>query len=94
MQMTSMLAAAALAGLTIAAPVMEKREPFNGLYTIRAFRQGAIFDNLEINAAGQHFYVAPGGSPAAYCPTSVGSACPNVTDTVWASSALVSGHSF
>ncbi|GAM88242.1 hypothetical protein ANO11243_062750 [Dothideomycetidae sp. 11243] len=86
MQLTSLLTSAALAGLSIAAPA-QKRD-FSGPYTVIAHKPGFPFDGLEVQAAGEHFFLSPGGAPAYYCPTEVGSACPNTTDTVMVGSSM------
>ncbi|KAE8445070.1 hypothetical protein EG329_013785 [Mollisiaceae sp. DMI_Dod_QoI] len=52
------------------------------LFTLTASLPGNPFDGQPVNAAGEAFSL--GGSPATYCPTSVGSACPNATGTVFA----------
>ncbi|KAF2152086.1 hypothetical protein K461DRAFT_279611 [Myriangium duriaei CBS 260.36] len=88
MQLTNLIATAALAGLTLAAPApVEKRQGFQGQYTAIAHRPGAPFHGKELQAAGLHIFVGASG-PAAYCPTSVGSACPNATDTVFAGGSM------
>lgn len=50
------------------------------IFTLNASLPGSDLNGLPVNAAGEAFYL--GGSPASYCPTEVGVACPNVTATV------------
>lgn len=52
------------------------------IFTLTASLPDSDLNGLPVNAAGEAFYL--GGSPASYCPTQVGVACPNVTETVFA----------
>jgi hypothetical protein len=47
------------------------------IFMANASLPGNALDGLPVNAAGEGFFL--GGSPATYCPTVVGAACPNVT---------------
>ena len=47
------------------------------IFMANASLPGNALDGLPVNAAGEGFFL--GGSPATYCPTVVGVACPNVT---------------
>ncbi|CZR59928.1 uncharacterized protein PAC_09823 [Phialocephala subalpina] len=51
-------------------------------FTLTASLPGSPLDGLAVNAGGEAFHL--GGSPGFYCPTSVGSACPNTTETIFA----------
>jgi hypothetical protein len=47
------------------------------VFMANASLPGNALDGLPVNAAGEAFFL--GGSPATYCPTVVGVACPNAT---------------
>lgn len=51
-------------------------------FTLTASLPASPLDGLPVNAAGEAFSL--GGSPSFYCPTSVSSACPNTTETIFA----------
>ncbi|KUJ12676.1 uncharacterized protein LY89DRAFT_212254 [Mollisia scopiformis] len=52
------------------------------ILTLTASLPDSTLDGQPVNADGEAFSL--GGSPASYCPTEVGTACPNVTATVFA----------
>jgi hypothetical protein len=47
------------------------------IFMVNASLPGSWVDDQPINAAGQAFWV--GGSPSTYCPSIVGTNCPNAT---------------
>lgn len=55
-------------------------------YTLVASAPGTEFDGETVEAAGRNFFL--GGSPATYCPTSVGPNCPPGNVTAFAGSSL------
>ncbi|KAG4433083.1 hypothetical protein IFR05_011423 [Cadophora sp. M221] len=53
------------------------------VFTLTTYLPNSPLNNQKIHAAGQAFYLGLGG-PTTYCPTVVGAACPNATDTILA----------
>lgn len=62
------------------------------IFTLNASLPGSPLDGLPVNAGGQALEL--GGSPSSYCPTTVGSACPNVTATVFAGMTALWVHDY
>jgi hypothetical protein len=80
--MKSFIASLALPLLAAAAPASQVTPDANPPFTVTAVRSASPIQYLQLNAAGQKFWL--GGSTSSYCPTEVVPKCPPGNQTVLA----------
>ncbi|KAJ5584720.1 uncharacterized protein N7459_004520 [Penicillium hispanicum] len=80
--MKAFLASLALPLLAAAAPAPAPSGQANPPFTVMSIRSASPIHYLQMNAAGQKFWL--GGSTSSYCPTNVGAGCPPGNQTVFA----------